>query len=210
MKQKHVPRSDLGDPDFFQDRHKRKLLNLAEIKSRDILYDLGCGDATILILAVKEFGVRKAIGYEIEPKRAKKAMKNIEKAKLSHRISIHAEKMYNADLSKADVIFSMHTEYENDFNKIWKQKIMKGTRLIKHDLPLLGYLPDKVDTPFYRMTFPLKKANNQNHWASQVLQKRNSKISEVWRELFYYQYEKRYTESDIRRFKRILARRLTP
>lgn len=197
MQKKHIPRSDLGDPDYFQDRHKRKLLRLSNIWPSDVLYDLGCGDAEILILAAQEFGVRKAIGYEIESRRAKKAKMSIEKAKLSDRIIIYTEKMYNADLSNADIIFSMHAEYADDFKKLWNQKIRKGTTLIKHDLPVLGYIPDKVDTPFYRMTFPLKKAKNQNHWASTVLEKKDAKISEVWHELYYYDYEKKYTESDL-------------
>lgn len=208
MQKKLIPRSDLGDPDFFQDRHKRKLLRLADIRRSDVLYDLGCGDAKILILAVQEFGVRKAVGYENEPKRAKKAKANIDKTKLSDKITVYTEKMYNADLNKADVIFSMHPEYADDFKKLWNQKIRKGTRLIKHDLPLLGYIPDKVDIPFYRITFPLKKAKNQNQWAFKVLEKKNAKISEVWHELYYYGYEKKYTESDIVRFKRIISGRL--
>jgi precorrin-6B methylase 2 len=53
-----------GYPDYFDDRHNRKMLRLAGIKSSDIFYDLGCGNASILILAVKEFDVKNAIGVE--------------------------------------------------------------------------------------------------------------------------------------------------
>lgn len=208
MIRKRVIRSDLGDPNFFQYRHKHKLLKLAKIKPTDVLYDLGCGYGEILILACQEFGVKKAVGYEMDPKRAKKARTNIEKETLSNKITIYSENMLNADLTKADVIFSMHAEYANDFKKLWSQKIKKGARLIKHDLPLLGYIPDKVDIPFYRMTFPLKKATSQNHWATSVLRKKNSKISEVWQELAYYEYEKHYRDSDIARIKKILSDRL--
>ncbi|MCK4786026.1 MAG: hypothetical protein KAV87_19875, partial [Desulfobacteraceae bacterium] len=35
----------------------KKMLELAQVGPEDIVYDLGCGDARILMMAVKEFGV---------------------------------------------------------------------------------------------------------------------------------------------------------
>jgi hypothetical protein len=35
----------------------------------------------------------------------------------------------------------------------------------------LGYLPDRIDYPFYRMTFSQGKAMNKSQWASIVLDK---------------------------------------
>ena len=55
LRKRKTPSTDDGYPDFFDNRHKRKMLKLAEIKSSDAFYDLGCGDASLLILAVKEF-----------------------------------------------------------------------------------------------------------------------------------------------------------
>ena len=37
-----------------------KMLELAGASNSDILYDLGCGDGRIPIIAVKEFGVSRA------------------------------------------------------------------------------------------------------------------------------------------------------
>ena len=39
----------------------RKMLELAGAGPNDIVYDLGCGDGRIPFIAVKEFGVRKAV-----------------------------------------------------------------------------------------------------------------------------------------------------
>jgi hypothetical protein len=86
------------------------------------------------------------------------------KNKNSNRILIIDEDMYQADLSEADVIFQIHNEGEFDLQQLFSMNMKNGTRLIKHDLPLLGYLPDRIDYPFYRMTFPLKKALSKNHW----------------------------------------------
>ena len=36
----------------------RKMLELANVTSRDVVYDLGSGDGRIVIMAAKEFGAR--------------------------------------------------------------------------------------------------------------------------------------------------------
>src|SRR2546422_2704228 len=87
--QRSPPRnSTLGFPDYFNERHKRKMFELAGLKPSDVFYDLGCGDASVLIFAVREFRVRKAVGFESEPKRKAKARHRIELEGLSDRITI--------------------------------------------------------------------------------------------------------------------------
>jgi predicted RNA methylase len=41
----------------------RKMLKVARVSSKDVVYDLGCGDGRVLIIAAKEFGA-KAVGIE--------------------------------------------------------------------------------------------------------------------------------------------------
>jgi ribosomal protein L11 methylase PrmA len=210
IKKRRIPRidTDCGHRDYFDDRHKRKMLKLATLAPSDVFYDLGCGDASILILAVKEFNVEKAIGFEASPYRAKIARMRVKKEQLDNRISIVQKDMYKADLIKADVIFHMHNEVEGDMKMLYNQKLRKGSKLIKHDLPLIGYLPDKVDYPFYRMTFPLRKAKSRKQWASVVLGKKNALVSDVWHEIYHYEFTKGYDEQDIGKLKRILSSRL--
>ena len=77
---------------------------LAELnlKTTDILYDLGCGDGRFLISAVKQYGC-KAIGIEIDPEVADIARQNVKNARCG-RITIvtgDATKFY---LNKADAV----------------------------------------------------------------------------------------------------------
>jgi SAM-dependent methyltransferase len=208
LRKRKTPSTGWGHPDFFDNRHKRKKLKLAEIEPSDVFYDLGCGDASLLILAVKEFNVKEAIGIESHPLRYRKAKCNVKKQKLSNRISIIQEDMYEADLSEADVIFEIHSESGFDLQELFSTNIRNGTRLTKHDLPLLGYMPDRLDYPFYRMTFPLKKALSKNHWATAVLGKLNAHINDVWHELFYYNFAKAYDKKEIDTFRSILSNRI--
>lgn len=86
LKHRRTSYTDNGYPDYFDDRHKRKMLRLAGIKPSDVFYDLGCGNASILILAVKEFGVKKAVGIEDDRYRSNIARKRIGEEKLQDQI----------------------------------------------------------------------------------------------------------------------------
>ncbi len=43
----------------------KKMLEVARASKDDVLCDLGCGDGRILTTAVKDFGIKAAVGYEI-------------------------------------------------------------------------------------------------------------------------------------------------
>ena len=44
-----------------------RMLELAQVKAGDVVYDLGSGDGRIVVTAAKKYGV-KAIGFEIDPR----------------------------------------------------------------------------------------------------------------------------------------------
>ena len=45
----------------------RDLLWLADVSANDVVYDLGSGDGRIVTAAVRDFGVRRAVGIELNP-----------------------------------------------------------------------------------------------------------------------------------------------
>ncbi|MEM4660464.1 MAG: methionine biosynthesis protein MetW, partial [Thermosphaera sp.] len=61
------------------------MLKISSAGPDDILYDLGCGDGRILITAVKEFHVKKAVGIEKDSERVKEASAKIKEAGVSDR-----------------------------------------------------------------------------------------------------------------------------
>src|SRR5262249_32112508 len=44
------------------------MLELADIRPGDVVYDLGCGDGRIPVAAARKYGV-KAFGFDIDPQR---------------------------------------------------------------------------------------------------------------------------------------------
>lgn len=196
-----------GRADFFDNRHKDIFLKIAQLKPSDVLYDLGCGDASLLIYATKKRKLKHAVGYENMLSRVRTAKKKIRDAGLQDRIEIKDD-YYDADYSKPDVIFDMMPEDKDDFKKLYSKKLKKGIRVIKHNLPLVGYLPDKVESPFYLMKHPFRKARNKNQWARAVMQDSHVTISDLWYELYYYQYEKFYSKDEIEEFDSLLRKRV--
>lgn len=196
-----------GRADFFDNRHKSLFLKIAQLKPFDVLYDLGCGDASLLIYATQKQKLRHAVGFENMSSRVRTAKKKIRDAGLQDKIEIK-EDFYDADFSDADVIFDMMPEGKDDFKKLYSNKLKKGTRVIKHNLPLIGFLPDKVLFPFYMMKFPFRKARTKDQWARKVMQDHTVTISDLWYELYYYQYEKFYSKNEIEEFDSLLRKRL--
>src|SRR3712207_6611006 len=58
-----------------------KMLEVADVKKDDIVYDLGCGDGRIPVTAAKKFGCR-AWGFDIDPQRIKESQENVRKNKV--------------------------------------------------------------------------------------------------------------------------------
>ena len=80
-----------------------KMLEMADVKQSDLLFDLGCGDGRIVVTAAKKFGC-KAVGYEIDPQRVIEARDNVKKRKVEHLAKIEQKDIFTLDLSQASVI----------------------------------------------------------------------------------------------------------
>ena len=60
-----------------------KMLEIADVKKTDVVYDLGCGDGRIVVTAAKKYGC-KALGFDIDPQRVKESQENIKKNKVGN------------------------------------------------------------------------------------------------------------------------------
>jgi hypothetical protein len=80
-----------------------KMLDLAEVKPDELVYDLGCGDGRILISAAKKYQAR-AVGIELDPLRWLWCQGLITILGLRDRVSIQFGNIFNQDLSQADVV----------------------------------------------------------------------------------------------------------
>ncbi len=118
----------------------RKMLELARVGPEDVVYDLGCGDGRILVMAVKEFGAKKAVGYELSQRLYESTLKKIESMKLRSKINLINRNLFEADLSQATVITLYLT---TSGNKRLQPKLVNeakpGTRIVSHDFMIEGW-----------------------------------------------------------------------
>jgi hypothetical protein len=77
---------------------------LADINSKDTVYELGSGDANFLVAVSKKFGA-KGVGIEIDPLRHLTGKLNVVKNKLAHKIVLKKGNFFNFNLGNATVVF---------------------------------------------------------------------------------------------------------
>ncbi len=184
--------SRLGPEDYQSNRHIRKLLRLARATRRDVFYDLGCGRGQLCVVAVTEFGVKKAVGIEMHAGRARKAAEYIERLGLSDRIEIRNEDFMDSDVHDATIAYCGHYEVEEDVSR-FERELGEGSRLVTLFLPFVGVIPTAADYPFYVMKVPFRKTRDAALWISKVLF-RKATAGELFRELDTdreYRYDKR-------------------
>jgi predicted RNA methylase len=182
----------LGPEDYQSNRHIRKILQLARASPKDIFYDLGCGKGQLCVVAVAEFGVKRAVGIEMHRGRAAKAAKRVHELGLANRIEIRNEDFMESDLYDATIVYSGLSETEEDI-AYFEKKVRIGCRIVTLFLPFVGVLPEAADYPFYLMKVPFRKTEDVSVWTSKVLF-RKATAEELYRELDSdreYRYDKR-------------------
>ncbi|MDH3443419.1 MAG: class I SAM-dependent methyltransferase [Deltaproteobacteria bacterium] len=121
-----------------------RMLELADVKKGDVVYDLGSGDGRIVIRAAKKYGVR-AVGIEVDETLNAGARKAARAEGASHLVEFRAEDALKLDLSRATVVTLYMLPWFNEAMKPSFRKYLKpGVRIVAHDFGIEGWEPDKV------------------------------------------------------------------
>jgi predicted RNA methylase len=121
------------------------MLILAQLKPREVFFDLGAGDGRAVIMAAKDFGAR-AVGVELREDLVKKALSTVYETGLQDRVTIVNGDMFNVDLTSADVVFLYLTTSANEKVKPKLETELKsGVRVVSHDYEIVGWKPVKVE-----------------------------------------------------------------
>lgn len=116
--------------------HKKgiaKALELAEIKSDEKFYDLGCGDGRVLVSAVGKYGCL-GVGYDLVLPYYLLAKLRARFSGKSEKIEVRLENIFKADIENADVIFCFLSPalMVKMGEMLKKTRLKKGARIISY------------------------------------------------------------------------------
>jgi SAM-dependent methyltransferase len=122
-----------------------RMLELAQAKPGDLVYDIGSGDGAIIIRAAKKYGV-KGVGIEIDEDLVAKARSNAFREKVEHLVEFRAQDAFTVDVSPATIVtLYMLPDFNAKLRPILDRQLKPGTRVVSHDYPIEGWVPDKVE-----------------------------------------------------------------
>ena len=122
-----------------------RMLEIAEVKRGDVLYDLGSGDGRIVIRAAQKYGAR-GVGIEIDPDLVEKSRAKAREEGVAHLVEFRVQDALTVDVSEATVVtLYLLPEFNEKLKPILQKQLKPGARIVSHDFDIEGWSPTKVE-----------------------------------------------------------------
>jgi len=127
-----------------------RMLELAAVTRNDVVYDLGCGDGRVAIMAAKKYGAR-GVGVDNDPKRVEEARANAQREGVSDRVRFVQQN--TIELSEATVV-TMTTPQSARWlglngllQPLLTKQLKAGSRIVTNFVAgsMKNWKPDRVD-----------------------------------------------------------------
>jgi ubiquinone/menaquinone biosynthesis C-methylase UbiE len=113
-----------------------RMLDVASVRTGDVVYDLGCGDGRMVIAAAKKFATR-GVGVDLDPKRIREARASAKKEGVEHLVTFEVGDMFKTDIREATVVMLYLLP---ELNRRLKPKLLSelrpGARVVSHDFDM--------------------------------------------------------------------------
>jgi cyclopropane fatty-acyl-phospholipid synthase-like methyltransferase len=107
------------------------MLKMAKVTSNDVVYDLGCGDGRIVVMAAQKYGAR-GVGVDLDPRRIAEANENAKLAHVTGKVKFVVQDVFETDFSDATVVTLFMLPHVNE-RLMPKIKALKpGARVVTH------------------------------------------------------------------------------
>jgi len=110
-----------------------RMLDVAKVRTGDVVYDLGCGDGRMVIAAAKKFGTR-GVGVDLDPARIREARAKAKQAGVDGLVTFQVADMFQTDIREATVVMLYLLP---ELNRRLKPKLFAelrpGARVVSHD-----------------------------------------------------------------------------
>jgi len=123
------------------------MLDLAQVRGGDVVYDLGCGDGRIVVAAARRGA--SGVGIEIDPHLVEWARANVLAERVGERVRIWNQDLFLTDLSAASVIaLYILPEMNRRLRPKLFRELKVGARVVANGFEVPGWKPDRViDVP---------------------------------------------------------------
>lgn len=121
------------------------MVDLAGIRTDDVVYEPGCGDARITTAAIRA-GARRGICIDIDPERARESKANVEAAGFASRIDVReGDALDVKNLSDVSVVMLYMGDHFNLLVRpvLWRE-LKVGSRIVSHRFTMGDWKPDKT------------------------------------------------------------------
>jgi len=120
-----------------------KMLSMAEVGPADTVYDLGCGDGRIVILAATKHGAH-GVGVDLDPDRVTEAKANARKAGVEHLVTFVRQDVMEVDLSPASVVSLFLSPQANLMLRPKLRQLPDNARIVSRSHDMGDWPPTKT------------------------------------------------------------------
>jgi Methyltransferase domain len=122
----------------------RRMLQLAEVTRRDVLWDLGSGDGRIVIAAAKDFGAQ-GVGYEIDPALVRESRERARKAGVIQRTQFVEKDLFALAFSRPSVVtLYLLPEFNMKLRPLLLAQMRPGSRVVSHEWDMGDWKADET------------------------------------------------------------------
>ncbi len=147
-----------------------RMLEMVDAASADKLYDLGSGDGRIVVAAARDFGVKRAVGVEIDRSLVARSREKARAEGVADRTRFVQGDLFQYDFSDADAVtLFLLPKLNRRLRPRLLAELEPGTRVVSHEHRMGDWRPDATDRvdghAIYRWTIP---ARLEGHWRWRV------------------------------------------
>jgi len=135
-----------------------RMLELASVTGRDVLFDIGCGDGRIVITAARRYGTR-GVGIDIDKAMIRDSERNAAAAGVERLVKFIGMDATKADISEATVVsLYLLPESNSLMRPILETQLRPKSRVICHNYEIPGWEEKKV------LSETIEDENGEKHY----------------------------------------------
>ncbi len=115
------------------------MLKVAHIRREDVLYDLGCGDGRIVIMAARDYGI-PGVGIDLDPRRIEESNLNAIAAEVEDLVRFKTADVTKFDFSKATIVTLYLLPESNILMRpLLEDQLQTGATVVSHNYEIVGW-----------------------------------------------------------------------